>query len=556
MNENTRSFWLHLALLLACCAIATYPLIHAGLFQGHDFQIEVVRVAEYAHMLQAGIFPVRWGADLEGGYGYPIYNFFPPLFMLIASVFVNAASLSVLSAIKLTLFLLTFAAGIGMYWFAREHYEKNGAVLAACLYILVPYHFIDIFIRNAFSEFTAMAVVPFVFYGLARLLKEAHPGSVATLALVVSSTLFLLSHNLSVFMYAPLLLGYVVLYAASTQQWGKLLYLIVPIFVAFTLSSFYTLPLLFEKQFVQLWMLTTGKFNVLNNFLPVSDLTPFWLTPLGWIVMAVSSGMLIRYRCSISKPTFAILCFFIVTLLTLLFLSTPASRVIWSKMELLKWLQFPWRLLSPATFIICFMAGVFAYPSDKNVRTILIVGFILTGVVTLATVSTAIRGNYVSIANEALTPKQIQLQWLPTTILSEYLPIWVREKPSAPVEDRLTSSRPDTDFLKIEESPRRHFYKVVATGETWLTANLFYFPGWKLYVNGEEVKPNVTEQGLMQFHLPKGQFQLDLKFENTPVRTLGNSLSILGLLLLGIMIFLAISPTRRQQFQENQDGGK
>jgi len=538
-------------LLLACTLVATYPLLQAGFSRGDDFMWEIVRVAEYAHSLKAGGFPVRWADNLEGGYGYPIYNFFPPLFMFIASTFVIAGGLSVLSSIKITLFLLTLASGVGMYWFAKEHFGNKGGLLAASLYILFPYHFIDIFFRNAFSEFTALAIVPFVFYGLAKLLRETPPNPVAMIALAVSGALFILSHNLSVLMYVPLLFFYALLAVAPTRQWGKLRALIVPLAIAFALTAFYTLPLIFERQFVQLWVMAAGKFNVLNNLLPLSELISLLFVPLSWWTLALASfGITLNYQGRIAQPTFAILCLFIAWLFMLLFLVTPASKAVWGSVEWLKWFQFPWRLLSPAAFIICFLSGTIVYLPSENIKRMLMVGFVLLAVVTFFPLLTMVnRGVSVSIPDEALEPAQIRKQWLSATVLSEYIPIWVKEKPASPVEDRLTPSRPDIEVQKIEESAHRYAYKITTAGETLFTAHLFYFPGWKVYVNSEELKPRISRQGLMQFSLPKGQFRVELKFENTPIRILGNSLSLAGLLALGWMLFRAARASRTQPCQ-------
>jgi len=544
-----RRLGLEYLLLWICASVTTYPLFRTGFSQGHDLILEFTRIAEYSHLLQAGIFPVRWGADLEGGYGYPIYNFFPPLFMLITSIFVIAGSLTILSAIKSSIFLLTLAAGIGMYWFAREHFGKKGGLLVACLYVLAPYHFIDVFNRNAFSEFTALSIAPFVFYGLARIAQEDELKLTTTMLMAVSSSLFVLSHNLSVAMYAPLFFVYFIAAAATTGLWGKIGRLSLPLALCFALTSFYTLPLLSEIKFVQTWMLLIGSFNVLENLLSLGQVTG-WITVLSWLLIITSTAALTIWRKNIPRPTFAVLCAFEILLLLMIFMVTPASRFFWSHMEFLKWLQFPWRLMSPATFLICFAAGALAYIPlpNKRAKNALLYGGIMLGIITLLAFSVVNRGAFTSIQDQDLAPEKIREGWLRTTALSEYLPIWVKEKPSAPVGHRLTPSRADVEVNKIEESPHRYAYKIATTGETLLTANLFYFPGWKVYVNGEEVKPNISEQGLMQFYLPNGQFIVDLKFENTPVRVIGNGLSILGLLLLGMLIFLAISPTRRQHF--------
>lgn len=554
-KHHPSKLWLEYALLLACAIVATYPLFRAGFFRGHDLIFEFTRLAEHTHLLKAGIFPVRWGADLEGGYGYPIYDFFPPLFMLIASLFVIAGGLSVMSAIKSTLFLLTLAGGVGMYWFAREHFGRRGGLLAACLYILAPYHFIDVFNRSAFSEFTALAIAPFVFYGLARIAKEDELKLSTAIVLTVASSLFVLSHNLSVAMYAPLFFAYFVAMIAATGQWMKTGWLGLPLALAFALTAYYTLPLLSEIRFVQTWMLFIGKFNALENFLSIGWIT-VWLTVFAWLLVIASTAALIIWRKKIPRPTFAVLCTFGVLLLLTVFMITPASREVWLQLEFMKWLQFPWRLLSPATLLICFSAGALVYaPVPKSV---LLYGGITLGVSTLITVSmfysTVNRDSYTLMSDQELAAEKIQEGRLPTTALSEYLPIWVKETPPALVGQRLTASRNDAEISNIEEAPHRYAYEIAAAGETLFTAHLFYFPGWKLYVNGSEIQPRISSQGLMQFHLPKGQSTIELKFENTPVRTIGNGLSIAGLFMFGALLLLAIAQTRRQRFPGTRTG--
>lgn len=44
--------------------------------------------------------------------------------------------------------------------------------------------------------------------------------------------------------------------------------------------------------------------------------------------------------------------------------------------------------------------------------------------------------------------------------------------------------------------------------------------------------------------LPKGQLQVELKFENTPIRVLGNGLSLAGLMALSMMFFQAARTSR------------
>ena len=147
-------FNLDYLIIIILCLVFCVSLVHEGLIKGHDILYEITRVAEYSHSLKDTGFPVRWSANLEGGFGEPIFNFFPPLF-LITSAIQMLLGFSITGAIKTSIFIFTLSGGIGMYLFAREFYGRNGGLIAAGLYIIAPYHFVDIYIRNAYSEYAA-----------------------------------------------------------------------------------------------------------------------------------------------------------------------------------------------------------------------------------------------------------------------------------------------------------------------------------------------------------------------------------------------------------------
>ena len=70
----------------AAVVVSCLPLRY-GFPYGHDWIFELVRVAEYKHALSAGQYPPFWADNLYGGYGSPIFLFYAPLFMLVASAF-------------------------------------------------------------------------------------------------------------------------------------------------------------------------------------------------------------------------------------------------------------------------------------------------------------------------------------------------------------------------------------------------------------------------------------------------------------------------------------
>jgi hypothetical protein len=70
--------------------------------------------------------------------------------------------------------------------------------------------------------------------------------------------------------------------------------------------------------------------------------------------------------------------------------------------------------------------------------------------------------------------------------------------------------------------------------------NTIYYPGWKVSVNGigKEIKYD-NEKGLMQFDLPKGNFQISAKFTETPLRLLSDTISIVTLIFVFLFIIKA-----------------
>ena len=53
---------------------------------GHDWIFELVRLAEFRHAVAAGQIPPFWAPDLYGGFGSPIFLFYPPLYLTTASL--------------------------------------------------------------------------------------------------------------------------------------------------------------------------------------------------------------------------------------------------------------------------------------------------------------------------------------------------------------------------------------------------------------------------------------------------------------------------------------
>jgi hypothetical protein len=532
-------------------------LVHEGMPRGHDLIYEITRVAEYTNSLKDGGFPVRWSKNLEGGYGEPIFNFFPPLFLIVSAIQIFLG-LPVTLAIKVSIFFFTLAGGLGMYLLAKEFYNRNGALLAASIYIVAPYHIVDIYVRSAYSEYTACSIVPFVFWGIALVCQDKNFNSRSIVLLSTTGTLFALSHILSLLMYIPLLVIFFLLNMALNRNWKSLLSISLAGVLTFCLSAFYILPVLLEKEFVQTWQLTIGKFDILKNFATAGSLfgmsSWYSLTPLSLILFVLILAAMIFKKRRINKTLYANLVFFLGALVILVYMTTASSRAIWEAFPSMKIFQFPWRLLSPVTFVLCFLAGSITYLKESYVRLfpraknesdsmfvlpVVILGLFIVGAICVF----FLLGNssrYMIVHDTEFTPENIREKNLRATVLFEYRPIWAREKHVLPLGKGLVSSSSEAKIKQIKIRTRIREYKVSLPEKCTMTANVHYFPGWEIFDNGNPVNFRISTQGLMDFTLPAGTHYLKMVFKNTSVRKAGNFLSILGLLGFGGLVIAGL----------------
>ena len=125
-----------LALLLPVFAIA--PLVQqAGIPNLADGVIHVLRQVDFDRDLRDGALVPRWGADLYGGFGYPLYVFAPPLLAYGIELF-HLAGLAMDDALKVCVALTLELYSLGMFLFMRPKVGSRGALLAAALNTYAP----------------------------------------------------------------------------------------------------------------------------------------------------------------------------------------------------------------------------------------------------------------------------------------------------------------------------------------------------------------------------------------------------------------------------------
>ncbi len=159
-----------LLIVVVAGILAGRSFLTPGYFVMHD-DLQMMRQLEMEKCFLDFQIPCRWVPDMGYGFGFPLFNFYPPLPYLIGQVF-RLLSFSFVDTIKLVFLLSFIASGVTMYYLAKEFFGKVGGVVSAVFYIWAPYHAIDSYVRGAMNETWALVWFPAILWTAYRLIKE------------------------------------------------------------------------------------------------------------------------------------------------------------------------------------------------------------------------------------------------------------------------------------------------------------------------------------------------------------------------------------------------
>ena len=577
LRTMSNSRFILLVLVLALVAAAPF-LTRPGLPHQTDAELHVYRAAELGHTIRGGFFYPRWAPDFYYGYGYPIFNYYTPLTYYLANLFDLLPGVDIVGGVKAVFVLGFFIASLGTYLLGRELFGPAAGVLAAASYTFAPYVvFIDPHARGVLAEHFAICLLPMVFYAF-RCLMSGVGGRWALLGSVLSLAALLLSHNLLALVSVTLLLAYwtwETLFGVGRSRagWGALVFALVAASVAF-----FWLPAILERGAVRLDVVGPGHFDFREHFLALSELlapsrildmgatAPRYRFNLGlaqWLLALPVLGALLRP----ATPNRRILSYFALAGLGLLFLMLPASTSVWERVPLMEYLQFPWRLLGPVNLMLslCAAAGVTLLPQGRWRNPAL-----ATGLAAILLLSLPVLYPPMWQPDFGPTAPHDIIEWeqrslaLGTTSTADFMPVEaarVMVHPEAsliesytrpgPVDRVNRASLPAGARVEIvEHGPLHDRFAVYMPQEFILRLFTFYFPGWRAYVDGEEVKIKIGDpEGFITLMVPEGEHEVVVQFESTPPRTAGWIISAAGLVVLVIaLVLMDVSRVQEARF--------
>jgi hypothetical protein len=489
-------------ILISLLSLPTFWLmLKFGVYTMHDFHI--FRQFEFDKCIQSGIFPCRWAPDAGMGYGEPLFNFYGQLPYWFGEIF-HLAGFSIIDSVKILFILSIVLSGIGMYFVSRKYWGEWGGILSAVLYMYAPYRAVDVWVRGALNESLAFVLFPLIFYHLDEYLDHKSAKNLIWLSLAGAS--LLITHNLSVLMFAPFLLLWWLIKSRKITVG-----LMVAAILTTVLAAFYLVPVIFESSLVTVSKTTQGYYDYRAHFTTLNQL----LVSRFWGYGASLWGPVDDMSFSIGQAQWAILGVTIIfallrrkidrTFLVLaglaglaFFLTHGRSQFIWNLLPPFQYVQFPWRFLGLGAFFLSLAAGMLAKISSKWIVAAAMLAVIVT--------------NYQFFTYDI---------WRPISDSEQFSgQLWDEQRSSA-LQDFWPKSAPEMPVTFAPPMPE-------SVGPQTQQIPVVYFPGWEVLVNNNpvEIKPE-GKLGLITFDAGDGGV-ISTKFTDTWPRTAGNIISIIG----------------------------
>jgi len=547
---NLRFFWLILLILIALPTF--WRLLGPGYFSMHD-DLQIGRLYEMDLCLRDGQIPCRWVPDMGYGYGYPLFNYYPPLPYYLGLVF-HLLGFSYIYSIKILFILGLVFSAVFAYLLGKELWGKYGGMVTAVFYLYAPYHAVDVYVRGALNEFWGLVLFPAVFWAVLKIIKENKKIFMAALAFFFS--LLLLSHNLMAFFIVPFLIVWALFLIFYLKKPKKVIWpLLKSGLWGVALAAFFTLPVLFERNLAHIETMFIGYFNYLAHFADLKQLflSRFWgfgpsswgpgddmAFPLGqvhWIVgtiIAIIFGILFLKKRK--RESFLVFFFFVFFLLTA-FLTHQRSNFIWERISLLATFQFPWRFLALSTFFLSMLSGA-VFLLIKKEKQALLLAFLMIIAVFAFNISFFKPERIVKITDEEKLFSAKGWQKLQTDAIFDYLPIYAEKPPGEPASENplfeegegvITEYRKGTDWLEFKAK--------IESEEGKIRIPVFYFPNWTVLVDSQVVDFTYdNEFALLDVNLKQGDYGVKVFLRDTPVRTISNLISFFSWI--GLIVFL------------------
>ncbi len=541
MSKSTLP-WLILVGLLTFFSFKS--LLRPGYFPMHD-DMQAMRVLQMDKCFRDGQFPCRWVPDMGYGYGYPQFIYYSPLPYYVMEIF-HLLGLSFLDSVKAGIALSFILSALAMFALGKSLWGNWGGLVAALFYVYAPYRASDAYTRGAVGEFWALVFLPLIFWAIWEYVKNEKFKYLAFLALALAG--LLTTHNITSVAFTPLACLWALFSLWYFKKPKAFLKLLLGGIWGIGLSAFFVFPVVFERQFVHVETMISGYFNYLAHFVsfrqlffsthwgygsselgPNDDLS-FNFGILHWLfsLMALITAFFVARK----EKIFKVVIFLALAGLAAVFMTHQRSVFIWNSLPFLAYFQFPWRFLTIATFAFSLLPGALIFFLKDKSRAAVLGAVMVVGVIFFNAFYFNPRLWYPISDKEKFSGELWEKQL--TISIFDYLPIYAQAPPSQKAPDEPQIIKGKARVVNFQKGTDWQKGELAVDKEAEVRLPLYDFPGFKVWVDGQEIKTNHDNPlGLITFSVPAGGHSFSVKLTRTPGRLLGDLTSFLSFLFLG-----------------------
>jgi hypothetical protein len=507
----------------------------------------------------------RWVDSISRGLGGPAFVFYPPL-AYYASSLVTMLSGDIGRGIGIVALGSAFLSGVAFFVAARPLSTELGAAVGAALYILLPYHVLDLYDRFAFAELTAFLWPPLLFRFVSDLAER--PGWRAAFGLTMAFAGLMLTHLISAYLVLMALVPYGVFRTTRTRRWSGLAAMAGVGTAALLLCAVFLLPLLFERDLVHFERFTESFWGNWRRNFAFRDPVEFGFRPSEikpaidrCVASTGAFGLLLAGLFAVRFPgrvgthgvaetrlhgwVFAALSAWV------FFLQIPLSSFVWAVVPALGMAQFPWRFGLLQVLFASFQAACLLSPGPmlptansrkcgtaRRTKGERVKGGAVAlralrekpAAALLAIVLAAMPALWFSVGitetRKFVFNNQLALErYIQSRVLEEYVPktaaLSKLSRLPAVVSPRAGVSGAGRVEV-VNWTSHTRYLRVEANAPTEVFVATFLYPGWRALVDGKEVEIHpMGALGLIGLPVGAGTHEIEVAFGPTVVRRIG-----------------------------------
>lgn len=519
---------------------------------GTDIMFHANRFYAIIQSIEFGTFPFYINSHTLNEYGYAV-NLFYPDFMLIPFAFL-IPSIGLAASYKLIIFTHTILCGILSYWCIGKVTKSNiVAFLFSLLYTFALYRIIDFSYRGALGEFISFTFLPIVFWGLYEILYGNYKQKWYIIA--IGFTCLIYTHLLSAFLiFLMICIALLICYKAILKTPLRFFYLGIAGMTSLLLSSFFLFPMfeqLMDNSFYFqthpladqigpqsyavrriLWSMFSG---LTDQKLRIESIGILLIIPLLFRIAIKGKHPFLKFA------DISMICGFI-----LIFAVSDQFPWYTFPFNKLAILQFPFRLLQPASFLLASSGAIYmAIIGNKTNRTLVIACLIIGGITfSLKTTGGVYQGYNTYKINNTDNYNLDHFE----VVGAEYIPSVVPSTETDDIRYRIQyiidrgpvieSSDSSSIISNIERNKAMFNFKFESEHPNKVVLPLLYYKGYKATLN-DNIDLNIKQNkdGLIEITIHESG-NVEVWYNGTFIQRFSLIISIATLLLLGLFISL------------------